>query len=69
MPVPDPHPNVFDREWPLRVADVEVPLLRYAEIAGPAAEELMARWTAPYLNPATNQWSGMYGVWVGRKCC
>src|SRR3954466_12914365 len=23
MPVPDPHPDVFDREWPLRVADVD----------------------------------------------
>ena len=21
MPVPDGHPDVFDREWPLRVAD------------------------------------------------
>ena len=23
MPVPDPHPNVFDRQWPLRPADVD----------------------------------------------
>jgi acyl-ACP thioesterase len=23
MPVPDPHPDVFDREWPLRVADAD----------------------------------------------
>jgi len=23
MPVPDPHPDVFDREWPLRMADVD----------------------------------------------
>ena len=23
MPVPDPHPDVFDTEWPLRVADVD----------------------------------------------
>lgn len=23
MPVPDPHPDVFDVEWPLRVADVD----------------------------------------------
>ena len=22
MPVPDPHPDVFDREWPLRVGDI-----------------------------------------------
>ncbi|OHV04568.1 acyl-[acyl-carrier-protein] thioesterase [Mycobacterium talmoniae] len=23
MPVPDPHPDVFDREWPMRVADID----------------------------------------------
>ena len=23
MPVPDPHPDVFDKEWPLRVADID----------------------------------------------
>ena len=23
MPVPDPHPDVFDRNWPLRVADID----------------------------------------------
>jgi acyl-ACP thioesterase len=23
MPVPEDHPNVFDREWPLRVADID----------------------------------------------
>jgi acyl-ACP thioesterase len=23
MPVPDPHPDVFDRVWPLRVADID----------------------------------------------
>ena len=23
MPAPDPHPDVFDREWPLRVADID----------------------------------------------
>lgn len=23
MPVPDPHPDVFDREWPLRVGDID----------------------------------------------
>ena len=23
MPVPDAHPDVFDREWPLRVADID----------------------------------------------
>lgn len=34
---------------------------------GPAAEELMARWTAPYLNPSTQQWKEMFGVMVGKK--
>jgi acyl-ACP thioesterase len=23
MPVPDPHPDVFDREWPLRMGDID----------------------------------------------
>ena len=23
MPVPDPHPDVFDRDWPLRVGDID----------------------------------------------
>ena len=23
MPVPDPHPDVFDREWPVRVGDID----------------------------------------------
>jgi len=23
MPVPDPHPDVFDKEWPLRVRDID----------------------------------------------
>lgn len=23
MPVPDGHPDVFDREWPLRVGDID----------------------------------------------
>ena len=23
MPVPDPHPDVFDVQWPLRVADID----------------------------------------------
>ena len=34
---------------------------------GPAAQELMSRWTAPYLHPGTQQWSDMFGVWVGRR--
>ncbi|HET9565941.1 MAG TPA: acyl-ACP thioesterase domain-containing protein, partial [Mycobacterium sp.] len=23
MPVPDPHPDVFDKQWPLRVGDID----------------------------------------------
>lgn len=34
---------------------------------GPAAQELMARWTAPYLNPSTQQWNEMFGIMVGKK--
>ena len=34
---------------------------------GPAAQELMARWTAPYRNPSTQQWNEMFGVIVGRR--
>jgi hypothetical protein len=34
---------------------------------GPAAQELMARWTAPYLAPGTQQPGEMFGVWVGKK--
>jgi hypothetical protein len=34
---------------------------------GPAAQELMAKWTAPYKNPDNNQWFEMFGVWVGKK--
>jgi hypothetical protein len=34
---------------------------------GPGAEELMARWTAPLLDPTTNASSQMFGVWVGKK--
>jgi hypothetical protein len=34
---------------------------------GPSAQELMARWSAPYLIPVTNDWSTMFGVWVGKK--
>ena len=36
-------------------------------LTGPQAAELMARWQAPYLNPATEQWSTMQGVWLGRR--
>ena len=34
---------------------------------GPAAQELMARWTAPYINPSNQQPGEMFGVWVGRR--
>jgi hypothetical protein len=34
---------------------------------GPAAQELMARWAAPYRNPSTQQWNEMFGVIVGRR--
>lgn len=34
---------------------------------GPAAEELMGRWTAPYRNPTTQQWNEMFGIMVGKK--
>ena len=34
---------------------------------GPLAQELMARWAAPYQNPDTDNWSEIFGVLVGRK--
>lgn len=34
---------------------------------GPLAQELMAKWTAPYQNPDNNNWSEMFGVLVGKK--
>ena len=34
---------------------------------GPAAQELMARWTAPCLAPGTQRPGEMFGVWVGKK--
>jgi hypothetical protein len=33
---------------------------------GPGAEELMARWTAPYTNPNTHLNSQIFGIWVGK---
>jgi hypothetical protein len=33
---------------------------------GPNAEELMARWIAPYLDPISKSQSQMFGVWVGK---
>ena len=43
------------------------------QFTGPTAQELMARWTAPYLIPSnltangSQSWSQMFGVWVGKK--
>jgi hypothetical protein len=37
------------------------------QFTGPVAQELMARWTAPYFVPGTQQGSEMFGVWVGKK--
>jgi hypothetical protein len=34
---------------------------------GPAVEELMARWQAPYVNPTSHEQSEIFGVWIGRK--
>jgi hypothetical protein len=34
---------------------------------GPNAQELMARWSAPFLDPRTHSMSSMFGVWVGKK--
>jgi hypothetical protein len=37
---------------------------------GPAAQELMARWTAPFESPDNPGFIGeMFGVWVGKKSC
>ena len=36
------------------------------QFTGPNAEELMARWSAPYIDPVTSQQSTMFGVWVGK---
>jgi len=33
---------------------------------GPQAAEVMARWSAPYRDPAGN-WGTMFGIWVGKK--
>jgi len=39
VPVLDGHPGVFDREWPLRVADID----RYGRSAAPAHLDLVRR--------------------------
>ncbi len=36
------------------------------QFTGPNAQELMARWTAPYQDPTTLQNSTIFGVWVGK---
>ena len=37
------------------------------QFTGPEAQELMGRWTAPYLNPTNQQWKEMFGIMVGKK--
>jgi hypothetical protein len=34
---------------------------------GPLAQELMAHWRAPYINPNSHAQSEIVGVWIGRK--
>jgi hypothetical protein len=34
---------------------------------GPQAAEVMANWTAPYLNPETKLWGTMSGIWTAKK--
>ena len=34
---------------------------------GPQAEELMASWNAPFLNPETKQWGTMVGIWTAKR--
>lgn len=36
---------------------------------GPNAQELMARWTAEFVDPANQQVGEIFGVWVAKKCC
>lgn len=36
------------------------------QFTGPHAEELMSRWTAPYMNPDSHTLGTMFGVWVGK---
>ena len=37
------------------------------QFTGPIAQELMARWSAPFIDPVTAQQSTMFGVWVGKN--
>lgn len=34
---------------------------------GPQGAELMANWSAPYLNSFTKEWGTMVGVWIAKK--
>ena len=34
---------------------------------GPAAAELMARWSAPFKDPYGETWSTMQGIWIGKR--
>jgi len=34
---------------------------------GPQAAELMASWTAPFLNPENQKWETMFGVWIAKR--
>lgn len=37
------------------------------QFTGPQAAELMANWTAPYLDPDSSTWGTMSGVWIAKK--
>lgn len=37
------------------------------EFTGPNAQELMARWSVPYIEPGTSLQSSMFGVFVGKR--
>lgn len=37
------------------------------QFTGPGAQELMARWSAPFHDPIKNVDSTMFGVWVGKQ--
>lgn len=34
---------------------------------GPQGSELMASWNAPFLNPLTNEWGTMSGIWTAKR--
>ncbi|MEA1072979.1 hypothetical protein [Sphingomonas sp. LY160] len=37
------------------------------QFTGPQADELLARWQAPYISPLDQTTGRMFGVWVGRR--